>query len=191
MPWTATTVFQVGQEILVYRPGNNTHYVNVAIQAGTSGKTAPTWPAGIAAITVDGGVQWLNQGAVVNLDAFAAWAAHHAYAVHNRILDSNGNIEVVTAVGTSGGTSGAAAPTWNTTAGGTTLDGTAPTQITWTNAGALPSSALAAAGGTSGIIIDNTVSQAKQPGASQRYFSTLANQNCPTTSTGCAVQTSQ
>ena len=48
---------------------------------------------------------------------------------------------------------------------------------------------LAAAGGTSGIIIDNTVGSA---GASQIYFSPLANQACATGGTGgCAVQASQ
>jgi len=191
MPWTALTGFQVGQEILVYRPANGRHYINVAVQTGTSGTTAPAWPGPAGIVTPDGGVRWLNQG-LVQLGAFGAWARLHTYALRSRILDSNGNIEVVTAVGTSGvGTSGGSAPTWNTTPGGTTLDGTGTTQITWTNAGALPSVALASAGGTSGIIIDNTVSQATQAGASQIYFSTLANQKCPTTSTGCAVQTSQ
>jgi hypothetical protein len=63
---------------------------------------------------------------------------------------------------------------------------------------ALPSSAsagLAAAGGTSGIIIDNVVSSTT--GASQVYFSTLSNQACNGNGTtgsgsgGCAVQASQ
>jgi hypothetical protein len=69
----------------------------------------------------------------------------------------------------------------------TISDGT----VTWTNAGVLPSSALPAAGGTSGIIIDNTVQTLT--GASQVYFSTLSNQTCTTSGTtgGCAVQASQ
>jgi hypothetical protein len=61
--------------------------------------------------------------------------------------------------------------------------------VTWKNLGANGTAALAAAGGTSGIIIDNTVSGG---GASQVYFSTLSNQPCGTSGAGgCAVQASQ
>jgi hypothetical protein len=186
-PWQALTAYQVGQEILVYRPANNTLKINVAIVAtGPTGGTVPTWPNAAGTVTHDGGVQWLNQG-TAQVTAMNGWVAGHGYAVSDRIFDGK-NVEVVTAVGTSGGTSGATAPTWATTAGGTTLDGTPPTQITWTNAGFLPSAALKAAGGTSGFIVDNTAASA---GASQVYFSTLSNQACPTTSGGCAVQASQ
>ncbi len=49
---------------------------------------------------------------------------------------------------------------------------------------------LKAAGGTSGIIIDNTVSGSVA--GSQVYFGTLSNQACGTSGTGgCAVQASQ
>jgi len=53
-----------------------------------------------------------------------------------------------------------------------------------------PSSAAPEAGGTSGIIIDNSSNFA---GASQIYFSTLSNQGCPTSggTGGCAIQLSQ
>lgn len=52
-----------------------------------------------------------------------------------------------------------------------------------------PAFALAEAGGTSAIVIDNTSSQS---GAANIYFTTLANQACGTSGTGgCAVQTSQ
>lgn len=60
--------------------------------------------------------------------------------------------------------------------------------------GALPTSTkatLAESGGTSGVVIDNTVT----PGTldtSQVYFSTLSNQVCGTSGTGgCAIQASQ
>jgi len=184
MPWQASTAYQVGQEILIYRPLNNTLYVEVAINAtpGTSGATAPAWAAAIGTVRTDGTVTWLNQGAS-SLITPTNWVAAQGYVLRARILDTNGNVEIVTV----GGTSGALPPTWATTAGGTTTDGT----VTWTNAGVLPAAGLPAAGGTSGIIIDNTVSQTTQAGASELYFSTLANQACPTTSTGCAVQASQ
>jgi len=63
-------------------------------------------------------------------------------------------------------------------------------EITWTNAGPAPG-ALAAAGGTSGVIIDNIVESGVS--GSQIYFSTQGNQaTCGTaTSVGCAVQASQ
>jgi hypothetical protein len=65
--------------------------------------------------------------------------------------------------------------------------------VTWINAGAWPSSAFAATGGTSGVVIDNTVGSGTLPGASQIYFSTLGNQPCSTSggTGGCAVQASQ
>jgi hypothetical protein len=58
----------------------------------------------------------------------AKWRAGRAYAVGARILDSNTLVERVTTAGTSGST----APTWATTQGATTTDGT----VTWTNDGA-------------------------------------------------------
>jgi hypothetical protein len=182
LPWQATTSYRVGQEILVLRTQNSMLYENVAVTAGTSGATPPTWPAQVGVTASDGTVTWLNQGANL-VTALASWAGNHAYALHARILDSNGNIEIATVAGTSAGT----VPVWKTTAGLTISDGT----VTWTNAGVLPSSALPAAGGTSGIIIDNTVQTLT--GASQVYFSTLSNQTCTTSGTtgGCAVQASQ
>jgi hypothetical protein len=64
--------------------------------------------------------------------------------------------------------------------------------VTWVNAGALPSAALSATGGTSGFIMDNTVGSGTLAGASEVYFSTLGTQVCGTSGTGgCAVQASQ
>jgi hypothetical protein len=187
MPWQAKTTYSVGQEILVVHAADGALYINVATNAtpGTSGATAPTWPAAVGTITTDGTVTWLNQGTAV-FTALGTWAPNTKYNAHNRIVDSNGNVEVAI-VGGGGRTSGGTVPTWATTPGLTTTDGT----VTWVNAGVLPAAALQALGGTSGIIIDNTVSQTTQAGASELYFSTLANQACPTTTTGCAVQASQ
>ena len=100
------------------------------------------------------------------------------------ILDGNNNIELVTTTGTSG-----ASITFNLTVGGTTTDGT----VTWTNVGPPPTAALAVTGGTSGIIVDNTVATGTEAGASQVYFSILGSQTCTTSggTGGCAVQASQ
>ena len=118
-------------------------------------------------------------------DAHPAWIASNPYALGFAMLDSNGNVQVVTRAGTSKtGTH----PTWSTTINGATADST----VRWRNAGLPATVSLAAAGGTSGIIIDNTVSSSGLAGASNVYFSTLSNQVCGTTGTGgCAVQASQ
>ncbi len=114
----------------------------------------------------------------------AAWIANHTYTNGTLILGINSNLQfVITA-----GTSGSLTPIWSTTAGMTPVDNT----VTWKNLGAIATSALAAAGGTSGIIIDNTVSSGTIAGASQTYFSMLSNQPCDLFGTGgCAVQASQ
>ncbi len=66
------------------------------------------------------------------------------------------------------------------------LDGT----ITWVNLGANTVAALKAEGGTSGIVIDNTV---VNPSGSQVYYTTLQDSVCFTIGGlgGCAVQASQ
>lgn len=55
---------------------------------------------------------------------YPAWIASDAYALDTIILDSNYNLQQATVAGTSGAT----APTWGTTVGSTTTDGT----VTWT-----------------------------------------------------------
>jgi hypothetical protein len=108
----------------------------------------------------------------------------HTPCLHARIVDSNGNVEIVTA----GGTTSLDHPVWNQAAGGTTPDnGT----LTWINAGVLPSAALTSTGGTSGFIIDNVVTTGPLLGYSQVYFSTLQDQTCVAGTGGCAVQASQ
>ena len=177
-PWKPLTAYTVGQEIL-----DNHFQIQVVSVAGTSGLTVPSWATIAGHPTTDGSVHWLDQG-VQSAFTLPAWIHNHVYALHAKILDGNNNIEFVTTAGTSG-----ASVTFNTAAGGTTTDGT----VTWTNLGALGTAAMPAAGGTSGIIVDNTVGSGTLAGASQVYFSTLADQTCGTSPTpgGCAVQASQ
>jgi hypothetical protein len=135
-------------------------------------------------------VIWIDEGSL-NQALTNNWAPNHAYnQPYIHFIDSNGNIEVSTSPGLSGSTQ----PTWNLAVGGTTPDNT----VTWTNAGAAGIAVLPAAGGSSGMIIDNTVSPgpAASPsntlGTSQVYFTTLSDQVCGTSgSGGCAVQASQ
>jgi hypothetical protein len=55
-----------------------------------------------------------------------AWQAGHTYSLNQQIVDSNWNVQMVSAVTT--GLSGATAPTWATTVGATTTD----VGVTWT-----------------------------------------------------------
>jgi hypothetical protein len=177
-PWQASSSYAVGQEVL-----DSNLNIQVVSVAGTSGAAVPTWSKVVGAATTDGTVHWLDQGAL-SAATLAAWRANHNYALNAKILDSNGNVELITTAGKSGGIT----PTWSTVAGVVTQDGTA----TWTNLGAVATHALASAGGASGLIIDNIVGSGTLAGASQVYFSTLGNQTCGTSGTGgCAVQASQ
>jgi len=181
-PWTSSTAYAVGQEIL-----DNHFQIQVVKVAGTSGATAPGWSGIVGRTTTDGTVTWLDQG-VESAFTLAAWTANHPYAVRTKILDNNNNVEFVTSTGTrlSGGTM----PTFSLTPGGTTADGTHG--LVWTNLGKIGTAALPVSGGASGVIIDNTVTSGTLAGASQVYFSTLSNQPCGTSGAGgCAIQASQ
>src|SRR5207302_501515 len=122
---------------------------------------------------------------IVNAAPLNFWVTNKVYGLNNRVIDSNGNVEIVTVAGTSGGPTH---PVWSTVPGANTVDGS----VTWQNLGAYTVPALRANSGSSGIIIDNAVSSGTMPGASQVYFSTLADQACTVGGTGgCAVQASQ
>lgn len=179
MPWQATTAYVVGQETL-----NPKLHIETVVTAGTSGATPPSWTNSTGTLRTDGTVVWMDQGA---LTAFplTSWLATHFYPKGARILDTNQNIQVATAAGTTG----ALEPAWNAAVGGLTPDA----GITWKNAGALPTHALPSLGGTSGIISDNVVAPGTLTGTSQVYFSTLADQTCATSggTGGCATQASQ
>src|SRR5580700_7281965 len=181
--WQSHTAYAVGQQVLALG-SNHKLFTFVATLGGTSGATTPHWTdtAG-STITNDGTVHWINQGApsAANL---AVWLASQTFvSADPRIIDSNGNVEVVTTAGTTG----TMTPVWSTAPGATTPDGS----VTWTNAGLFGTFVYPSAGGTSGLIIDNTVGTLA--GTSQVYFSTLSNQTCGTSPTpgGCAVQASQ
>jgi hypothetical protein len=176
-PWQPLTQVSAGQEILVLQ---TFAYIQVALNNGTTGSTMPTWPSVFGTTTTDGSVTWVNQGGT-SVTPLSAWTANNAYSFQDRVTDG-ANVEICVAAGQSG----VAAPAWNPTIGGNTTDN----GVTWVNAGTWPSSHLAVAGGTGGIIIDNASSS---PGASQIYFFSVGSQTCPTSGgTGiCAVQVSQ
>lgn len=114
------------------------------------------------------------------------WQPSTVYAVGQEILDTNLNIQKVTAV-TGADKSGATHPTWTVTT-------TADNNVTWTYQGNMlaESVGLPYSGGTSGISIDNITSTTN--GASNLYFSTLGSETCVTSggaAGGCAVQLTQ
>jgi hypothetical protein len=179
--WLAATTYSPGQEIL-----DNKLHIEVVKTGGTSGLTEPGWNGAVGGATSDpvgpGGVTWIDQGPETAVIP-PAWAPHTVYAAHTKILDGSNNIEYVTTAGTSG-----ASVTFNPAPGGATTDNT----VHWENLGAIATANMSSAGGTSGIIIDNTVSTITEAGTSQIYFSTLGSQACGTSGTGgCAVQASQ
>lgn len=179
-PWQASTAYQLGQQIL-----DANRNIEEVTKAGTSGSSVPTFLGAGTTIMNDGGtggVNWVNQGPL-SASPLAIWTATTSKSKGNRIVDSNGNIEVVTKNGTTGGS----APAWKTALGATTIDAS----VNWINAGPTLIAVLPAAGGTSGIIIDNLLN-GSLAGTSQVYFTTLSDQVCGTSGTGgCAVQASQ
>jgi len=179
-PWQPATVYQVGQQILDIHLN-----IEQVTTAGTSGGSV-SFGTTAGATKTDGAVHWINQGAL-SAAPLSGWTATTVEnKAGSRIIDSNGNIEAVTKTGTTGSST----PTWSLAVGGaTTGDGT----VNWINVGKSLVSALPAAGGTSGIIIDNTVVSGTLAGTSQVYFTTLSNQTCATSggTGGCAVQASQ
>lgn len=112
--------------------------------SGSSGGSTPSWATTPGATTTDGSLIWTCKGPSVEqwginapLNApsisnqFApvttAWAANTYYwSADQIILDSNGNIQRLTTVGTTG-----TVPVWATSAGSTTTDGSGGAAV-WT-----------------------------------------------------------
>jgi hypothetical protein len=74
----------------------------------------------------------------------SAWQPNKVYELANEILDPAGNIQEATTAGTSGAT----APVWNETPGGTTTDNT----VVWTNEGPLLTTTLTVFGSASATV---------------------------------------
>ena len=179
-PWHPLTTYNTGQLIL---DSNLNIQVVDNSGGGISGATPPSWATTVySPQTVDGSVIWRNQGPLVSNPANPNWTAGHSYPGAFEIIDANNNIEIAQPPG---GTSGGTQPTWALGYGVMTNDA----GVTWINLGANPVAGLPASGGTSGIIIDNTIDA---PFGSQVYYSTLQDSACEFGATGgCAVQASQ
>ncbi len=174
-PWRPGATYNVGQEVL----DSNFNIQVEEVPDALSGATPPVWETTVFGTTTDGTAHWRNQGPLT-AQTPASWAQSTLFPQATTIVDSNNNIEIAETIGTSGTTQ----PAWSLIEGTEIVDG----GVTWYNIGANPVAALPAAGGTSGIIIDNTTNN---PGGSQVYYSTLGG-GCGGDGThGCGVQASQ
>ncbi len=177
--WQPKTSYAVGEEI-------TDKFLNVQIvtSAGTSGSIQPSWsPPGLP--TFDGTVAWTGKEGLGATNAYSTWQPSTIYSAGWDILDPNGNIEVEEF---SSALSGTTQPIWPLAIGGHASDDAA----SWTNVGPPDGFVLTVTGGTSGIVIDNTVPTGTLAGGSQIYFSPvgLGFGTCGA-GNGCAVQASQ
>jgi hypothetical protein len=184
-PWLPSHAYTVGQQVL------DSHFQIQTVRALGTSRTAaqgpPVWNTTVGGSTTDATtLRWVNQGPQLAFHS-NTWLSSHAYALATTLIDTNGNVQVVTTAGISR-TAAQGHPVWQTTINSLTGDNT----VRWRNTGKPATSSLAATGGTGGIIIDNIVGSGTLAGASQVYFSTQSNQVCGSTGTGgCAVQASQ
>jgi len=101
-----------------------------ATTPGTSGGTRPTFYVSGNPATqpiADNAVVWTDEG----LLSVFNWQPNNPYALNTEIVDQSNHVQLVAIPGTSG----PAQPNFNLTDGGTTVDGTAGTAVTWTNLG--------------------------------------------------------
>jgi hypothetical protein len=176
--WQPLTSYAIGEEI-------TDRFLNIQVvtRAGTSGSGTPSWSSP-GNITPDGTVDWTAKEALGG-GTFGTWQAHTSYFVGSAILDTNGNVEVQR---DTGAMSGATQPSWPTAIGATTSDNTAG----WTNVGPPDNFVIAVTGGTSGMVVDNTVTVGTLAGGSQVYFTPLGlGFGTCGAGNGCAVQASQ
>lgn len=117
--------------------------------SGTSGGSLPAFSSTLGGTVNDGSIQWTCKGSSVRswgneappgapsvanaaLPAqFASWAASTFYSPSLLLLDTNGNLQLLTTKGTTG----TSQPAWNVTVGGTTADNAGGGTAVWTNQG--------------------------------------------------------
>lgn len=143
--WAASTVYyQWGehtQDIVV--PSVFSSYYHKVINPGVSGTTEPAWATTPCGTTQDGTILW--EAVPYNLMPASETISTSTWTVEGTLpnrtnaapyaLTSTCQAVASTAqfICTVAGTSGSAGPTWNTTIGGVTVDGT----VTWTYTGSL------------------------------------------------------
>lgn len=131
--FTKSAVTEPSTVLAAYNPTTNLFTQEIFLMSSGGGttpatETAPPWATTAGQFTDDGQLRWLCLGTAAwqASTPVTAWAA--GLTNFTTIQDSNGNIQVCTVSGT---TKIAPHPTWATTYGATTTDGTA----TWTCVG--------------------------------------------------------
>jgi hypothetical protein len=124
--WSANTPYAAFA--FVYDANQNVQ-VNTGA-AGLSGAAPVTFAAaaGGAAVKDGANIAWTNEGPIVT----AGWRPNTTFAAPTAIVDSNANVQILTAA--SSLTSGPLAPVWNTSLGMITSDGSPPVPA-WTCVG--------------------------------------------------------
>src|SRR3984885_8191467 len=113
--WAASHAYTVGTQVF-----DANWNVQMVTTAGTSGAAAPPWSTTVGGPTTDNTVKWKLMPTGVGL-VLPTWNAITDYPVGAEVIDSNGNLQRVTAAGTSG----SHPPAWATILGNpTNNDGT-------------------------------------------------------------------
>jgi hypothetical protein len=181
--WQPGTAYQVGQVIL---DDGRDMCIQIVTTRGTSDPLRePNWAVNAGVSTTDGTVTWTGKTCLGVLNAPQSWFPNASFGVGFSVLDPNGNIEAASIDAAMGGST---QPNWPMNIGARTADGS---QV-WVNVGPVDVATLQTPGGTSGIVVDNTVPTGTLAGGSQIYFSSLGTVfgTCGA-GHGCAVQASQ
>lgn len=125
--WAATTAYTVGQTVRQNAtPAVGGERVFICTTAGTSAGTEPAWNTGSRTITTtDGTVKWneCTGQPAVNGDASNTPSWQSGQSTQVGIIIKNTAADHFFICTTSSGNTGATEPTWNTTTGVTTTDG--------------------------------------------------------------------
>ena len=116
--WQASSNYSYGDLLL-----DSNGMLQSAAASGTTGTSAPNWETTLGQITPDGTLSWRNIG-VGRTWSDTGGDSTTTYAPNDQIIDANGNLQICSV----GGNSGGVAPNWGTVPGDTTADG----QVTWT-----------------------------------------------------------
>lgn len=137
--WQPNTSY--AQDAFIYDIEDNVQ-VNTGA-AGVSGAAAPAFATAAGGTAADGnGIVWTCEGPVNS----NGWRPNTLFSGPTAIVDSNGNVQVLTAA--TPFTTGTVAPIWNSGVAGITSDGS-PSVPAWTCAGAAQNAAILTSGSSS------------------------------------------